>query len=289
MTPPATPAASGYTYNGTYKNELTSDGTWNYSYNADGNITGKTNISTGDYWTYAYDNRNELVQASDYNVSNDLESESAYKYDVFGNRIEQDVTVGATTTVQRYAIDGWNPAKSSPVGNEDYNVWADLDGSSSLETRYLRGDNVDQLLGRVDNAGSAAGYWTLTDSIGSVRDVVDNSAAIKDSLQYDTFGNINTTTELNSAYRGRYAYTGREFDIETGLQYNRARYYDATTARWISQDPMRFDAGDSNLYRYVNNRPTEESDPSGFKDAEFLTPAQALSPRQLCSSHYKGC
>ena len=55
--------------------------------------------------------------------------------------------------------------------------------------------------------------------------------------------------EFNSLYRGNYAYTGREFDVETGLQYNRARYYDATTGRWISQDPMGFDAGDSNLYR----------------------------------------
>ena len=49
------------------------------------------------------------------------------KYDVYGNRVEQDVTVSGVTTVQRYAIDGWNPAKGTPVGNENYDVWADLD------------------------------------------------------------------------------------------------------------------------------------------------------------------
>ena len=173
------------------------------------------------------------------------------------------MTTGGTTTVQRYAIDGWNPAKSNPVGNEDYDVWADLDGSSSLTTRYLRGDNVDQLLGRVDTAGGAAGYWTLTDSLGSVRDVIDNTATVKDSIQYDAFGNINTSTELDPSLRGRYAFTGREFDVETQLQYNRARYYDATTGRWISQDPMGFNAGDRNLYRYASNQPVSSDDPSG--------------------------
>jgi RHS repeat-associated protein len=39
------------------------------------------------------------------------------------------------------------------------------------------------------------------------------------------------------------AYTGRELDVETWLQYTRARYYDAFTGRWISEDPLGFDAG----------------------------------------------
>ena len=67
-----------------------------------------------------------------------------------------------------------------------------------------------------------------------------------------------------SEHSGRYAWTGREMDVETDLQYNRARYYDSTTGRWISQDPLGFDAGDSNLYRYVKNRPIVDSDPSGL-------------------------
>ena len=56
----------------------------------------------------------------------------------------------------------------------------------------------------------------------------------------------------------------REYDAEIDLQYNRARYYDPGTGRWISQDPLGFGAGDSNLYRYCFNKPTEASDPSGF-------------------------
>jgi len=84
-----------------------------------------------------------------------------------------------------------------------------------------------------------------------------------DEIDYDAFGNI--VSETSPANRGLYAYTGREFDVETQLQFNRARYYDATTGRWISQDPLGFDAGDSNLYRYVNNMPTVATDPSGME------------------------
>jgi RHS repeat-associated protein len=168
------------------------------------------------------------------------------------------VTQAGTSTVQRYAIDGWNPAKQAPVGLEDFDVFAETNGIGSLTTRYVRGDNVDQLFGRVDATGV---NWTLTDHLGSVRDVIGNNGTVKDSIAYDAYGNI--TSETNAANRGLYAWTGRELDVETGLQYNRARYYDAATGRWISQDPLGFDAGDSNLYRYVNNNPANASDPSG--------------------------
>ena len=55
-------------------------------------------------------------------------------------------------------------------------------------------------------------------------------------------------------------------DLQTDLQYNHARWYDSTMGRWIGHDPIGFDAGDSNLYRYVNNQPTDRTDPSGLDD-----------------------
>jgi len=60
-----------------------------------------------------------------------------------------------------------------------------------------------------------------------------------------------------------FGFTGRERDQETGLQYNRARYYDARAGRWISEDPIGFAAGDANLSRYVGNGTTNYADPTG--------------------------
>ncbi len=60
-----------------------------------------------------------------------------------------------------------------------------------------------------------------------------------------------------------YAYTARELDSESGLYYYRARFYDPQTGRFLSEDSLRFDAGDQNLYRYVFNNPVNLVDPNG--------------------------
>jgi RHS repeat-associated protein len=59
------------------------------------------------------------------------------------------------------------------------------------------------------------------------------------------------------------AYTGREWDPETGLYYYRARYYDPKVGRFISEDPIGF-AGGVNFYGYVWGRPTGLVDPFGL-------------------------
>jgi acyl-CoA-binding protein len=140
-------------------------------------------------WTYGYDQRNQLVwvekRATD---GGTLQLKDEFKYDAFGNRIEKRIDAdgnGTWDTTQRYALDGWkNLYAPSPltgegrgegfVGNENWDVWADLDGSSSLTTRYIRGDVVDQLFARITSGGTA--YWYLTDHLGSLRDVIDSSA-----------------------------------------------------------------------------------------------------------------
>jgi RHS repeat-associated protein len=225
-------------------------------------------VSNNLEWKYTYDNANHLTRAQEWKVSpSTLLYEVDYKYDVFGNRVEADVDPegdGDTDAITRYALDGWQSGRM-PAGGTDnaaWNVWAELDGqnSNALLTRYLRGDVVDQIFAREDGSGNA--YWTLTDRLGSVRDVTDNTGAVKDTLGYDAYGNI--TSETASAYRGNYAWTGREFDSTTGLQYNRARYYDPKAGRWQTQDPLGFAAGDSNLYRYVKHEVVNVTDPTGF-------------------------
>ena len=77
-------------------------------------------------------------------------------------------------------------------------------------------------------------------------------------ISYDGFGNANTSSNLT-----RYAYTGREFDSDTGLYYYRARWYDAKVGRFLSEDPIGFGGG-VNQFRYVGNNPLNAVDPSGL-------------------------
>jgi RHS repeat-associated protein len=91
---------------------------------------------------------------------------------------------------------------------------------------------------------------------------------------YDAFGNlIETASGSVSLTDLAFAYTGRMFDSETGLQNNSHRWYDPATGRWISEDPIGFAAGDANLYRYVGNGVTGATDPSGL-DEKVLFPVE---------------
>jgi RHS repeat-associated protein len=77
--------------------------------------------------------------------------------------------------------------------------------------------------------------------------------------RYAPFGATATTGEASG---NPAQFTGREAD-GTGLFSYRARYYDPTTQRFLSEDPLSFGGGDANLYRYVRDNPTNFTDPTG--------------------------
>ena len=71
-----------------------------------------------------------------------------------------------------------------------------------------------------------------------------------------------------------YRYAGYRYDGETGLYYLNARYYDATTARFMSEDTYSGQANDPlslNLYTYCHNEPIMYEDPTGHKEDEITT------------------
>ncbi|MEM7478572.1 MAG: RHS repeat-associated core domain-containing protein, partial [Planctomycetota bacterium] len=169
--------------------------------------------------------------------------------------------------IERYIIDDIHGVASDVGGNVALDfVDPDGDGPSPLELKHRRlfGNAVDQILAQEDISepihSADRVQWPLVDNLGTVRDLVSNDGTLGEHYTYDAFGNI--TSGDTSAFR--YLYTSREHDPDTGLQYNRARWYDAATGRWLSQDPLGFAAGDVNLYRYVGNGSTNASDPSGL-------------------------
>ena len=60
--------------------------------------------------------------------------------------------------------------------------------------------------------------------------------------------------------------------------------YNPTTGRWLSQDPIGFDGGDANLYRYVLNSPVNKTDPSG-KDV-YVLPRKGGTGASIYGNHY---
>ena len=86
---------------------------------------------------------------------------------------------------------------------------------------------------------------------------------------------VQQVVESESAVGNPYLYNGRRFESETGLYYNRARYYNPDQGRFISRDPIG-SFGDEmnfgNAYGYVGNSPLSLSDPSGLSPFAVFVP-----------------
>src|SRR5262249_54514505 len=127
--------------------------------------------------------------------------------------------------------------------------------------QHLWGAAVDQLLAdeEVTSLASAGSViWPLADQEGTIRDLATHdptthTTRIATHRVYDSFGNL--VSQTSAATDELFGFTGRPFDTATGLQYNLNRWYDPKTGRWISEDPIGFVAGDTNLSRYVGNNP----------------------------------
>lgn len=109
-------------------------GVHNYGYDASGNETTRTNIATGDKWTYQYNSGGEPSSAWEETSNNTIEQQIGYYYDVFGQLIQTQAIAGATTTTTRYAEDAFNPAKMDGTGTSDFDVWAVFNAAGSLIT-----------------------------------------------------------------------------------------------------------------------------------------------------------
>ena len=107
--------------------------------------------------------------------------------------------------------------------------------------------------------------WYQCDHLGTPQELTDPTGQIAWSAQYKAWGEVN---EQRSEWAQRQGLTnpirfqGQYHDHETGLHYNRYRYYDPRVGRFVSKDPISY-AGGLNLYAYAPN-PTGWVDPLGL-------------------------
>jgi len=224
---------ASYSYN--VSNEMTSNSNASYTYDYNGNTTSKT--VSGNTTNYSWDYENRLAQVTLPGTGGTV----TLKYDPFGRRIEK-ISPNATSI---FAYDGDNLIET-------------VNGSGTLVARYTQTQNVDEPLAM--QRGTSTDYYQA-DGLGSITSLSSSAGALANTYTYDSFGNLTNSTGSVTNFL---EYTGREFDTETSLYFYRARYYDPTNGRFLSEDPDRFTAG-PNFYPYATNNPVLLIDPWGLQ------------------------
>ena len=252
-------------------NRVINDGTYSYDYDAEGNISQRTlNNNSSIRSTYEWDHRNRLTTVTHHQAKGQSTTID-YKYNAQNERVQKEVfNAGGNLVAKENYIyrDGNLTLVMEPRDLQDINAVDDL------THRYLHTDAVDQAI--ADDMFNATGYpedsvWLLADQVGSIRSVVDATTRnVIQDLEYGAFGN--TTNIDGTGYESFIRFTGREWDNDAQLYNYRARWYDPNLGRFISSDPLGFDGGDANLYRYVGNNPIANTDPSGLvREESFPT------------------
>jgi RHS repeat-associated protein len=209
-------------------NQLTSDGDFCYTYDDEGNRIKKKSLKFNETVKYEWDHRNRLVKVTTHKET------VRYVYDYRNRMVKRN---------------------DEFVVHDGYQIVLTLDNKGSVKTRNLWGANVDELI-------ATNNQFTLCDHLNSVRDAIDAKGKVIGHREYNAFGKVTRSTGKVECIFG---YTGKIFDNQTQLQWNINRWYDANVGRWISEDPIGFKGRDTNLYRFVMNKPIVIIDRIGLK------------------------
>jgi len=251
-----------------------------FSYDGVGNRLSKTHNGVINNYTYSAGNRLDELRHGTALVF-------SYDYDDNGSRINKRNSAGAVVESYQYnqkrLITQMNSAgsvtdfaydpnlyriqKSSSAGTNHYLLEAEhlesvYDENNQLKSSYLRGVVVDEIINGFER--DASGNWLNRtfhhDQVNSVVALSDHNGVTAQKRAYTPFGlDLSSSGESTNSL----AYTGREQDSEGGLNYYRARYYDPDVGRFLSEDPLGFEAG-INFYAYVGNNPLRFNDPMGL-------------------------
>jgi RHS repeat-associated protein len=123
----------------------------------------------------------------------------------------------------------------------------------------------------------ACPFYYQLDHLGTPQELTDYSGEIVWSAQYDAYGKVAALTLASDDYLDQpLRFQGQYFDAESGLHYNRHRYYDPRVGRYLTPDPVKL-AGGLNQYQYTPN-PTGWVDPLGLACITCPGPGTADGP-----------
>lgn len=217
-------------------NRLLIQGDKHFDYDARGNLIRESRGKDGVLQSqYRYNLNNQLIEV----LSNQHANHVQFKYDPLGRRIEKTDAFGTTNF-----------------------LWADnllmQESRKHIKKTYINEPGSFRPLAQVQDEQI---YHYHLDHLGTPKELTNEAGKIVWKAKYQTYGNVALKDieeiENNLRFQGQY------FDTETGLHYNRFRYYNPSSGQFINQDPIGL-MGGLNNYQYVPN-PISWIDPFGLQ------------------------
>jgi RHS repeat-associated protein len=237
-----------YTYSAFNQVLTTTDsqGTTSYGWDDNGNLVGKQTPS-GAKTLYSYNHANRLVEILYPNGHT-----NHFGYDPQGIRTYKQDAEGTT----HFLIDR-------------VSVLATYDGAGTQKSWLNHNpQRIDEIISQTQEAGLPGGdvqtakLYHLVDGLGSVYGLVNQAGVKVASYGYDAYGAV-TDAQVEPGLQNNWLFTGRELDVDSGWQYNRARYYLSAVGAFSRIDPLPKIGVPSSLFQYAEQNPTKFSDPNG--------------------------
>jgi RHS repeat-associated protein len=257
---PGSEEAYAYTANGQLKSTGGAQGTdtWAYdaadrpsrlpdgtalAYDAADQLTTVT-PPTGAATTYGFDGRGNRTSAT--TGSDDA---ARYTYDQ-ANRLTAFTSPSGEATSYAYDGDGLRAGKTPAGAPARTMSWDLVTGSVPVlltdgASQYVYGPG-DAPIEQVSADGTPT--YLHGDHLGSVRLLTDAAGAAAGTARFDAYGTATTTGTTTP-----FGFAGQYTDAETGFQYLRARYYDPSSAQFLTVDPLQ--AVSRSRYGYASGNP----------------------------------
>ncbi|MEX2580445.1 MAG: RHS repeat-associated core domain-containing protein [Verrucomicrobiales bacterium] len=260
---------SGNTENKTYSVEV-SGANKILAYDANGNMLSETDQSNGIVKRYEWDAMNRLLAVQSHDPPQAGAQRVEYRYDGLGRRVGR--------TVKSWSVSSW------AVSQDNSYLWCGTemcqkrDSSGGQIVSNYSGFGTERIV-----AGVSEKRWFTRDHLGSVREMVDETGAVKARYDYDPWGR---RSKLEGSEDVEFGFTGHFYDEAADLHLTLFRAYDADLGRWLSADPIG-EAGGINLYEYAHNDPINFLDPLGLtcnkykkQIAEYTSQIEAIKRKR---------
>ncbi len=228
-----------------------------FSYDAYGNLTQVRKDDTA-LFDYEYDSLHRLIKLMNHETGEIAE----YQYDAFGRRIQKRITPTTKDGRVLTAKEQKKQTKTTHFLWQGDRLLAEYEEEALLypvgspyggeyRTYLYEHNNAFKPLAILQGKGkTTTPYFYLNDHLGTPKQLMNSDGEIVWSASFKAYGGIleQHENEIKQPLR----FQGQYFDEESGLHYNRHRYYDPETARFITFDPIGL-AGGLNNTQYVPN------------------------------------